>query len=149
MLCDHERWHYGDEFSVDGYVHARGPAGFDACSTITSAGIMKMSSVLMGTHANTHRHTHIHALVDFESCSTMTSAGIMKMSSVLMGTSRAKPNQDNGDYFCRGRNADQVVPRVRFASKAMAWQKPTLVFWGVMYARRDLHATFAVRPITR
>ena len=79
----------------------------------------------------------------------MKSAGIMKMSLVLMCTNRAKQNQHNGEYFGRGRNANQVVPRVRSASKGMAWQKTNLVFWGVMYARRKLHATFAVRPITR
>ena len=42
------------------YTHAS--VVCDTCSAITSAGIMKMSSVLMGMHANTHtqRHAHTH-----------------------------------------------------------------------------------------
>ena len=83
MLYDHERWHYEDEFSADGYAHthtracwfslvlydrarwyedefnadgyahAREPFGFDLYSTITIVGIMKMSSVPMRTQTHT------------------------------------------------------------------------------------------------
>ena len=52
VLYDHARWYYEDEFNADGYAHAREPVGFDLCSTITSAGIMKMSSVPMRTHTH-------------------------------------------------------------------------------------------------
>ena len=41
---DHDRWHYEDEASADAYAHAHEPVGFDSCSTITGAGILKMSS---------------------------------------------------------------------------------------------------------
>ena len=83
MLYDHERWHYEDEFSADGYAHthtracwfslvlydrarwyedefnadgyahAREPFAFDPCSTITIVGIMKMRPVPMRTHTHT------------------------------------------------------------------------------------------------